>query len=273
MGARCPSRGAGDERGPRDRDLQGGRPAGGVRRAFELSDLHRQPCARPHPDGDREPGHDRRLAPVLDRPRPVPRAQRLAVEPQPLRRDAAARGDRVPDRERHRGRGRLPDVADARGRVARPGARGLPRRSRRLLHLRRRHGRRLRGAARSDRLQAGGARRDRRLGRDGVRVPRDRRPARRRRCAASGSPSRASSTRGSGRPSRERDGARRRDRRPGVDAAARAQPAPPRRRATGDGPARAGGCSTRRAPTRSRAAWTPSSRSRSTATSATTAPA
>ena len=73
----------------------------------------------------------------------------------------------------------VPDVAAARGRLARAGARGLPRRPRRLLHLPRRHGRRLRGAARPDRLQAGGARRDRRLGRDGVGVPRDRRAARR----------------------------------------------------------------------------------------------
>ena len=62
----------------------------------------------------------------------------------------------------------------------------LPRRPRRLLHLRRRHGRRLRRPPRPDRLQAGGARRDRRLGRDGLRVPGDRRPARRRRGGALG---------------------------------------------------------------------------------------
>ena len=53
-----------------------------------------------------------------------------------LREQPAARGDRVPDRERHRGRRRLPRLAAARGRVARAGARGLPRRPRRLLHLR-----------------------------------------------------------------------------------------------------------------------------------------
>ena len=70
---------------------------------------------------------------------------------------AAPRGHRVPDRQRHRGRGRLPDVAAARGRLARAGARGLPRRPRRLLHVRGRHGRRLRRAARPDRLQARGA--------------------------------------------------------------------------------------------------------------------
>ena len=66
------------------------------------------------------------------------------------------------------------------GAIARAGARGLPRRPRRLLHLRRRHGRRLRRAARPDRLQAGGDGRDRRLGRDGLRVPRDRGAAGRR---------------------------------------------------------------------------------------------
>ena len=66
------------------------------------------------------------------------------------------------------------------GALARAGARGLPRRPRRLLHVRRRDGRRLRGAARPDRVQAGGDGRDRRLGRDGVRVPRDRGPAGRR---------------------------------------------------------------------------------------------
>ena len=70
---------------------------------------------------------------------------------------------------------RLREGASARGR-----ARGLPDRPRRLLHLRGRHGRRLRRAARPDRLQAGGDGRDRRLGRDGLRVPRDRRAARRR---------------------------------------------------------------------------------------------
>ena len=137
--------------------------------------------ARPHAHGDREQGHDRGRAPVLDRPGPVPRAQRLALEPQPAAADAAARGDRVPDRERHRGRGRLPRVAAARGRHAAGGAGALPRRPRRLLHVRGRHGRRLRGAARPDRVQAGGDGRERRLGRDGVGVPRDRRAAGRRR--------------------------------------------------------------------------------------------
>ena len=48
----------------------------------------------------------------------------------------------------------------------------LARRPRRLLHLRRRHARRLRRAARSDRLQAGGDGRDRRLGRLRLEYPR-----------------------------------------------------------------------------------------------------
>ena len=51
------------------------------------------------------------------------------------------------------------------------GLAGLPARPRRLLHLRGRHRRRVRRAARSDRLQAGGDGRDRRLGGDGLRVP------------------------------------------------------------------------------------------------------
>ncbi len=92
-----------------------GRPTEFVRR-FQLDEHRRQPRARPHADGDREPRHDRALAPVLDRPRPVPRAQRLAVEPQPPAARAAARGDPLPDRQRHRGRSRLPDLAPARGR-------------------------------------------------------------------------------------------------------------------------------------------------------------
>ena len=50
----------------------------------------------------------------------------------------------------------------------------------RLLHVPRRDGRRVRRAARPDRVQARGARRERRLGRDGLGVPGDRRASRRR---------------------------------------------------------------------------------------------
>ena len=46
---------------------------------FALDDIQRQPRARPHAHGDREPRDDRALAPVLDRPRPLPRPQRLAL--------------------------------------------------------------------------------------------------------------------------------------------------------------------------------------------------
>ena len=173
---------AGDERGRPDRDLQGGGRPARVRRALRAAVDGGLARARPHADGDREPRDDRGRAPVLHRPRPVPRPQRLALEPQPAAPDAAARGDRVPDRERHGGRRGLPRVAAARGRHAAGRARALPRRARRLLHVRGRDGRRLRRAARPDRLQARGDGRERRLGRDGVRVPRDRRaPGRRRR--------------------------------------------------------------------------------------------
>ena len=50
---------------------------------FALGDVRGTPRDRPHAHGDREPGHDRGLASVLDRPGPLPRAQRLALEPQP----------------------------------------------------------------------------------------------------------------------------------------------------------------------------------------------
>ena len=156
-----------------------------------------------------------------------------------LRRTLAARGDPLPDRQRHRGRGRLPDLAAARGRDARAGARGLPGRSRRLLHVRGRHRRRLRGAARPDRLQAGGDGRDRRVGRDGVRVPGDRGAPGARGRDDVGARARARSTAGA--PRRWRDGGARRDRRRGLgfDLAAtsgpRAEPAPARARAARTG--------------------------------------
>ena len=105
----------------------------------------------------------------------------------------------------------------SRGRRPRAGAARLPRRPRRLLHLRRRHRRRLRRPARPDRLQAGGDGRDRRLGRDGLRVPGDRGRCRAPTRRSSGSPSPAASTPGSGRRWRERAAGRRRVGRPGDD--------------------------------------------------------
>ena len=188
------------------RDMQGSHALGHTRMATESRGDHRA------------------LAPVLDRPRPLPRAQRLALEPQPPAPAAAPRGHRVPDRQRLRGGRRLPDPPDARGRLAGAGARGLPRGPRRLLHVRRRHGRGLRGAARPDRLQAGGDGRDRRLGGDGLRVPGDRGAARRRAARRCGSRSPAASTAGSGLPSDGRSGSGLDSGgRPGRDAAARAE--------------------------------------------------
>ena len=171
-----------------------GDPRGFVER-FDLAAHGGLARPRAHAHGDREQGHHGGRAPVLHRPGPVPGPQRLALQPQRAAAAAAPRGDRVPDGERHRGRRGLPGVAAARGRHAAGGARGVPRRPRRLLHVRGRDGGRLRGAARPDRLQARGDGRERRLGRDGVRVPRDRRAARAPTPPRSGSPSRRGCTR------------------------------------------------------------------------------
>ena len=193
-----------------------------------------------------------------------------------LRRDAAPRGHPLPDRERLRGRRRLPDLAAARGRDARAGARGLPRRSRRLLHVRRRHRGRLRRAARPDRVQAGGPGRDRRLGRDGLRVPRDRGAARRRGRRHLGARARRASTAGAWR--RWRDERRRRSARRGhvvrsrPRQRARAQRAAARRRATRARAARVRVLNPGGAPRARGRARRATTRSRSTATSATTAP-
>ena len=254
----------------------------GVRRALRPRRDVGLARARAHADGDREQGHDRGRAPVLHRAGPLPRPQRLALQPQRAAAAAAARGDRVPDRERHRGRRRLPGVAAARGRHAAGGARGVPGRPRRLLHVRGRDGGRLRGAARPDRLQARGDGRERRLGGDGVGVPRDRRAAGRRRRRGVGAragprllvgaAATAKRRRWRGlQPRQVSDGRRRRDRvgRPRRDAAARAQPAAAR---AGRRAALARRAS-RTARTPSRSGSTPRSRSTSTATSATTAPA
>ena len=86
-------RAARDERRAGDRDLQGGRPA--ARRSpssSALADFQGTHGARAHAHGDREPRHDRGLASVLDRARPLPRPQRLALEPQPAARDLRREG-------------------------------------------------------------------------------------------------------------------------------------------------------------------------------------
>ena len=205
----APPRPARDERRRGHRDLQGDGPARALRRALRARRRARLARDRPHAHGDREQGHDRGLASVLDRRGPLPRAQRLALQPQPPAREPAQGGHPLRQRERHRGRRRLPGLAAARGREPAGGARGLPRRPRRLLHVRRRHARRLRRHARPDRLQAGGHGRDRRLGRDGVRVPRDRGAARSRRRALVGARAGARVRVGAGAAWRERRWSRR----------------------------------------------------------------
>ena len=92
VAARPPSRAADHERRRDDRDLQGGGPPLRLRRALRARRRAGQPRAGPHAHGDREPGHDPALASVLHRPRPLPGAQRIAVEPQPPAPRAAARG-------------------------------------------------------------------------------------------------------------------------------------------------------------------------------------
>ncbi len=102
--------------------LQGSRPARRRREPVRPARHGRHPRRRPHPHGDRERRHHRRRPPLHHRARPMPGAQRQPVEPQRAAPQAGARGLRVRDRERHRGRGRLPVVADARGRQPRGGA-------------------------------------------------------------------------------------------------------------------------------------------------------
>ena len=227
--------------GQRDRDLQGGRPAGGVRPTRSRSPTCAgTPRARPHADGDREPRHDRGLPSVLDRARPLPRPQRLALEPQHASARAAPRGDRVPDRERHRGRGRL----------SRPGGFArAPRSSRRsraasttsTASTRSRSARPT--ASPSCAIRSPASRRCSPRPTTGWRwrPSTTRSPSSRgRRRARCGSPSPASSTSGSGRRSdgvgdrRSRRGGRRSRGRP----AARAEPATPRHRGDGRRPRR-----------------------------------
>ena len=253
-----------------DRDLQGCRLPEVFAERVRARRPPRQPRARPHADGDREPRHDRGLAPVLDRPRSLPRPQRLPLEPQPLRRALRREGIEFQTEN---------DTEVAAGYSN--GGSGRGRRSRR----------RWRGASTTSTAST----RSRWGRRTASRFCATRSPASRR-CwprRTTGWRWRPSTTRlpccpgaddarmwepepgivyvWERRPSRER---RRRDPRSStcVDAAAGAQPAPSRRRRRRRR-ARAGGSSTQRVRTPSPAGSTPSSRSRSTATSATTAPA
>ena len=110
------ARGDRAEPGPVDRDLQGRRRSQPHRRAAQAGRAPRLARHRPHAHGNRVRRHHRRLASLLDRRGHLPRAQRLAVEPQPPARAARAPRRALPDRERQRGGGRLPDLAHARGR-------------------------------------------------------------------------------------------------------------------------------------------------------------
>ena len=180
-----------------DRDLQGGGPSRGVRRGFASSRFRgthalghtrmatesRVTTEGSHPFST---GHDLCLVhngSLSNHNRLREELRREGIEFQTENDTEVAAG--------------VSDVAAARGRVARAGAGGLPRGSRRLLHLPRRDGRRLCGAAGPDRLQAGGARGDGGLGGDGVRVPGDRGAAGGGRGADLGARTRRSSTHGS----------------------------------------------------------------------------
>ncbi len=105
--------------GQSNRDLQGRRRSQQDRQAPRAGDAERLARHRPHAHGDRVRRHHRRLASLLDRRGHLPRAQWLAVEPQPSARAARASRRAIPDRERQRGGGRLSDVAHARGRHSR----------------------------------------------------------------------------------------------------------------------------------------------------------
>ena len=94
---------------------------GDGRRSFRRPRHDRHARHRPYPHGDGIGGDDDGRASVLDRRRPVPGAQRLAVQPQQCAPRADPRRHDIRDRERHRGRGRLPLVA--RWRTARISAR------------------------------------------------------------------------------------------------------------------------------------------------------
>ena len=242
-----------------------------LRRAVRARRHPRHARDRPHAHGDRERGHDR-AARTRSRPARTSASCTTARSrtTTALRRELRREGIEFQTEN---------DTEVAAGYLAwrlregdalQRGARGLPRRPRRLLHLRGRHARRLRRAARPDRLQAGRHGRDRRLGRDGLGVPRDRGAARRRRRPL-WEPEPAHVYVWERERSDGRDRRRGRDVDLAADAAARAQPAPPRpRRRRPAAPLRVTNPSGAHA---SPAASTPRSRSTSRGTWATTAPA
>jgi hypothetical protein len=84
----------------------------------------RHPRHRPYPHGHRKRGDDPWRAPVLDRPGPVPCAQREPFEPQQHAPQSCPQGFCHADRERHGGCGDLPVGAPRRRRGAGRGAGG-----------------------------------------------------------------------------------------------------------------------------------------------------
>ena len=131
-------------------------------------------------------------------PGPVPGAQRLVRQPRHHPPRAARRG-RASSTARTTPRSAPASSPTQLAAGRRPGegaARSCCATLRRLLHAAGLQPRLVRRGPRRDRLQARGHRRDRRLGGDGLGVPRARRPARRRGTPASASPSRRWSTHG-----------------------------------------------------------------------------
>jgi hypothetical protein len=76
-------------------------------RAFALEDF-RGRTRSAHADGHREPRDDRGLAPVLDGLRPLPRPQRIVVQPQPLREQTSGARASSPDGDDTEGAAGLP---------------------------------------------------------------------------------------------------------------------------------------------------------------------
>ena len=248
---------------------------------FDVAQHGRHARHRPYPHGDGIGGDDDGRASVLDRRRPVPGAQRLAVQPQQCAPRADPRGHDIRDRERHRGRRRLSLVEDGARQESRRGA-GRQRSSDLdgffTFVVGTKNGFGVR--ARSDRLQAGRDGRDRPVCRLRLGIPRARQPARHRRPPGSGSRSPQPSISGSIEimpatkpPRRSARGSQAiADLRSRRDVAARAQPGAARSRPRLQRD-RLGGRSTRRAAMRSPSASTSRSPSMCAAASATIAAA
>ena len=152
-----------------------------VSERFGLAGHDRHAWHRPHPHGDRIRGHHA-WAPIRSRPAPTSVSCTTARCRTTTICAATSSATAWPSRPRTIPRS-PPPISPAQmdqGLEPRRRAGKEPRRSRRLLHLRRRHQRRFRRAARSDRLQAGGDGRDRPLRRVRLRISRAGRSARHR---------------------------------------------------------------------------------------------